>query len=152
MNLDLEFLNSDPIFEVEEHHFSSVYSKPTHLLHQFWTLSSTSIPWIDPARWEIIRWESLTKGRGWEKLSFGVKRDEFQNGIEQRIKEKATKWMRLRMNSQKSEFLNSEIYGNVRFPERSKSIQSKLTSAPFRGILHFKIFFYGFAWVFRSVS
>ena len=28
MNLDLEFLNSDPIFEVEEHHFSSVYSNP----------------------------------------------------------------------------------------------------------------------------
>ena len=112
MNLDLEFLNSDPIFEVEEHHFSSVYSKPTHLLHQFWTLSSTSIPWIDSVRLEIIRWESLTKGRGWEKLSFGVKRDEFQRITEQRIEMKATKWMGLRMNSQKS-----RIFSLKRFME-----------------------------------
>ena len=83
MNLDLEFLNSDPIFEVEEHHFSSVYSKPTHLLHQFWTLSSTSIPWI-PARCGI-------KSKGLEQLSFGVKRDEFQRMKKQRIKIKAKK-------------------------------------------------------------
>ena len=29
---------------------SLLFSQPTHLLHQFWTLSSTSIPWIDYAR------------------------------------------------------------------------------------------------------
>ena len=107
MNLDLEFLNSDPIFEVEEHHFSSVYSKPTHLLHQFWTLSSTSIPWIDSARLGSDE-GSLSEGEGGglEKLSFGVKRDEFQRIIEQRIKVKATKWMDRRTNSQKFRILS----------------------------------------------
>ena len=53
---------------------SLLFSQPTHLLHQFWTLSSTSIPWIDYARCGI----GLPPMRGMERLSFGVKRDEFQ--------------------------------------------------------------------------
>ena len=150
MNLDLEFLNSDPIFEVEEHHFSSVYSKPTHLLHQFWTLSSTSIPWIDSARLGSDE-GSLSEGEGGglEKLSFGVKRDEFQRIIEQRIKVKATKWMDRRTNSQKS-FLPE---GFCHFRDswklsiyRAFKINTIHThSAPFRGMLLLKILFYVFA-------